>query len=357
MGGRVGLKGTDGVAEKAIQMGAKPIAEKRAKETLSVLKRLKNILFLTASGKMGENLLQENFSSDSFKVVCYAGEETSSQDTKNICREFSKRKVDLVLFGGGDGTAQDVYQVIKKSIPMLGIPCGVKMFSSVFGVNPRVTGKVAKKFLKEEIRTKEGEIMKVDEKKFRSGIMDARRVGYVKVPHANVLMQERKMTFHSSSDEEAKKEIAQYALEFMEDNTLYILGPGSTMEEITHTLGTRGTLVGVDAVKNQNIIGRDLNEQQLLKILQKERRAKILVSPLGAQGFIFGRGNQQISPEVIKKVGVKNVIILATPLKLSQTPYFLVDTGDRRLDKQLSGSKAVISGHKEARRKRVEYLS
>jgi len=356
MGGKVGLKGTDNLADRALALGAKPVAKERARVTLSALKGRK-FFFLTCSGSMGEDLLKElNFPSDSYKVVCYTGEKTTAEDTKNACREFSRRGVNLILFGGGDGTARDVYDAIKRSIPILGIPCGVKTFSSVFGINPRATARIIIDFSKGKLEVGEGEILDINESEFRNNELDVKLFGYGKVPSEKTLVQGRKREFRSSSDEKAKKEIAKFALEFMRDDTLYILGPGTTTLAITNALGIRASLLGVDVIKNQKVVERDTNEEKLLKILTIEPQAKILVSPLGSQGLIFGRGNQQISPEVIKKVKVKNVIVLATPLKLSQTPLLLVDSGDRNLDKLLAGYMAVISGYKLAQKKKIEYL-
>ncbi len=357
MGGRVGLKGTDNLVERAVNLGAKPTARERAKQTLSTLKDRGDFFFLTCSGEMGEDLLKElNFPPESYKVVCYVTAKTSAEDTKNACREFLRRGVNLILFGGGDGTARDVSEVIKRSLPILGIPCGVKSFSSVFGVNPEATGEIVRKFYEGKLELKEGEILDIDEDKFRGNELNVRLFGYGKIPDGKILVQGRKRWFRSSADEDAKKEIAGFASEFMRDDTFYILGPGTTMMKIAEAVGVRASLLGVDVIKNQRVVELDANEGKLLEILEKAPLAKILLSPLGSQGFIFGRGNQQISPEVIKKVGLKNIIILATPLKLSQTPYLLVDTGDRKLDKLFAGYKAVISGYKVAQRKKVENL-
>lgn len=358
MGGKVGLKGTDNLVERAIALGAQPIAKERARETLSYLKDREDVLFLTCSGVMGEEVFKElKFPPERYKVIGYAGEKTSAEDTKQLGREFSKRNVDLILFAGGDGTARDIYEVIKRGVPLLGIPCGVKMFSSVFGINPKVTARVVKKFLRGEVEIGEGEILDVKEDKFRRNELDGVLFGYAKIPLEKILVQERKLVFHSISDERAKEDIAKFALEFLTPDTLYILGPGTTTMAIADALGVRASLLGVDVIKNEALVKRDVNEEQLLEILKKEGKAKILVSPLGAQGFIFGRGNQQISPQVIKKVGLGNIIILATPLKLSQTPHLLVDTGDKNLDNLLSGYKQVISGYKIAQRKKVEVFS
>jgi predicted polyphosphate/ATP-dependent NAD kinase len=157
------------------------------------------------------------------------------------------------------------------------------------------------------------------------------------------------------SEEKAKEEIARFALEFMRDGSLYILGAGTTIFKIAELLGLgeEKTLLGVDAVQDGKLVGKDLNEQELLHLLAGESNVKLLVSPIGAQGFIFGRGNQQLSAKVLEKIGLENVIVLATPHKLSETPFLLVDTGSEALDERLSGYLSVICDYRMAQRKEV----
>ncbi len=187
--------------------------------------------------------------------------------------------------------------------------------------------------------------------------------GYAQTPYEPVLVQQGKILFQSVSEEKAKEEIAKFACEFMADDSLYILGAGTTTHKIAELLGLgeEKTLLGVDAVKNRELVGKDLNERELLRLLNNENEkkkkenfpVKLLVSPIGAQDFVFGRGNQQLSVKMIEKVGVENVIVLATPQKLSKTPFLPVDTGSEELDKQLSGHMSVVCGYRMAQRKEV----
>jgi predicted polyphosphate/ATP-dependent NAD kinase len=142
--------------------------------------------------------------------------------------------------------------------------------------------------------------------------------------------------------------------ELMQPDVLYIMGPGSTIKAVMQKLGVEGSILGVDTIKDGNLQQTDLNEEELLAILEDQKKVKIVISPIGAQGYLFGRGNQQLSPEVIRKVGVENIMILATPMKLRETPVLRVDTGDRELDKELSGLRKVISGYHGMHMKKVE---
>lgn len=351
MGGSVGLKGTDGLAEEAKRLGAKPVALERAKAAIRDL-REKDVLFLTCSGNMGENALKGT--ALSYAVVYSTPEETTAEDTKKACGIFIEKGVDLILFCGGDGTAADVYSKVNGKVPVLGIPAGVKMHSAVFSVNLNAVAEVVTAFIQHRAHTKESEVLDVDEEAYRKGRLDVKIIGYMKVPYLKEKIQGRKEVYESETDEESKENIAKFASEFMRDGSLYIIGPGTTTKRILYSMNLSGSLLGVDLVKDSKLVASDANEKQILDALKKEKKAKIIVSPIGFQGFIFGRGNQQISAEVIRKVGTENIIIVATPHKLSETPKLRVDTGDAELDKKLSGFRQVICGYRIAQRKKVE---
>jgi predicted polyphosphate/ATP-dependent NAD kinase len=361
MGGKVGLKGTDGtgILEKAIELGAEPVAEKRAYETLKLIFDGKpDIKWLTCSKNMGEEVLRKvGFKEkEDYTVVYDSPSKTSSEDTKNACLKFKDKEVELILFCGGDGTARDIFKVVGKDIPIIGIPAGVKMFSSVFGVNPRSTAEVVLGFLKDEYGLAESEIMDISEEDYRRGELHAELFGYALSPYESTLVQFSKSVFGGVEDEAAKEEIAEYVMEIMkgENDTVFILGAGSTVKKIGEKLNIDKTLLGVDVVKNGELIAKDVNERALLDLLETETKVMIIVGVIGAQGFVFGRGNQQLSPDVLRKVGKENIKIVATPLKLSETPRLMVDTGDLELDNMLSGFYRVIVGYHEMRMVKVE---
>jgi len=352
LGGSVGLKGTDGLVDEALKLGANPIAGERAKKCIDALNIAPNLI-LTCSGAMGEDALPHSLR---YEVVYSFEGSSTSEDTRNACKRFLAEGVDLLLFCGGDGTARDVYSVVDREIPILGIPAGVKMHSAVFAISPKGTAKIVEHFIEGKAEVRDAEVMDTDEDAYRRNELRMKVFGYARTPYEPVLVQQSKSLFQSVSEESAKEEIARFACEFMRDGSLYILGAGTTIHKIAELLGLgeEKTLLGVDAVKNGKVVGKDLNERDLLHLLENEKRTKMLVSPIGAQGFVFGRGNQQLSAEVIEKVGVDNVIVLATPHKLMETPVLLVDTGNEALDEQLSGYMSVVCGYRMAQRKEVK---
>jgi predicted polyphosphate/ATP-dependent NAD kinase len=360
MGGKVGLKGTDGdeILKKARELGAEPVAQIRAEETLKMIFEMKaEVNWLTASGKMGEDVLRKvGYGDEDIEVVHKSSESTTKKDTESACEKFKEKDVDLILFCAGDGTARDIHNIINKEIPIIGIPSGVKMFSSVFGVNPKACAELFSGFIKGMYTTAEAEILDIDEDLYRKGELSSKLLGYALTPYESTLVQASKSVFSGEDEESAKAEIARYVVELMgeEKDTAFILGAGSTIEAIGKELGVDKTLLGIDVIKNGKLIAKDVNEGKLLEILGKEAKAMIIVGVIGAQGFVFGRGNQQVSPEVIRKVGVEKIRIVATPHKMSQTPVLRVDTGDGKLDELLAGFHKVIVGFHEMRVARVE---
>ncbi|MDK2990350.1 MAG: hypothetical protein PWR16_1879 [Methanoculleus sp.] len=349
MGGAVGLKGTDGQAAEAIRRGAVPHACDRAVQALSLLKN-DGISWCTCAVPMGENVLAMA-GIDRFAVLYRPCNPTAAADTKAACRAFLDAGVDLIVFCGGDGTARDVFDAVGRSIPVLGIPAGVKMYSAVFAVNPPAAADLIRRA--GEVPCRDSEVMDVDEEAYRSGRLAARLYGYARVPYIAERTQGGKQVFEQQDEERAKDEIAAFIGEIMLPDTLYIVGAGSTTARILERLGLAPTLLGVDAVWNGEVVARDADEKTLLALLDKYPRAKIVISPIGAQGFVLGRGNQQISPAVLRKAGLRNLIVVATPGKLAATPLLYVDSGDPVLDREVGDSLQVISGYRIAQRKRV----
>ena len=344
MGGPVGLKGTDGLAEEAIAMGARPRAMERARACLDLLSKERDaILFFTASGSMGESCLEE--CGLDYKVVYSALPVTSSRDTIRTCQAFLDEGVDLILFCGGDGTARDVAG-IAGSTPILAIPAGVKMHSGVFAASPQAAADLVIRFLNGELNLRDTEIVDVDEELYRAGILQTKLYALAKTPYLPVLVAERKRIYSSDQEDEFKDQIALFASEFMRDGSAYIIGAGTTTSRIADILGLEKTLLGVDVVKDGRLMITDASEQDLLELLDRETRVMIIISPIGAQGFILGRGNQQLSAEVIRRVGIDKLIIISTPHKLAEIPYLLVDTGDEDLDESLAGMRQVVTGYR-----------
>jgi len=355
MGGAVGLKGTDGKAilERAIVLGAKPIAPARAESFLSEFKLAeRRIRLIVGAGRMGEDEAR-NFSF-TFTVLGDRKKETSAEDTIEIVKKIPDAGADLLVFCGGDGTARDILDAVDTKLPVLGVPTGVKMHSAVFAVDPKAAARISMEFLWEELPLREAEVMDVDEEAFREGRLSARLYGYMLTPYEPSLIQGAKMASPMTESEVRNQAaIAIYIIENIEPNVIYIIGPGTTTRTITDLLDQEKTLLGVDLLCNKKLIAKDVNEKQILKEI-RGKTAKIIVTPIGGQGFIFGRGNQQISPAVIWRVGINNIVVVATKNKLRDLKSLRVDTGDPKLDDALRGHIKVITDYREEHMMRVE---
>jgi predicted polyphosphate/ATP-dependent NAD kinase len=355
LGGSVALKGSDGVdvIRKAKKMGAITRAPQRAVETLKELARVDNLKVITYPGAMGEDEAHAA-GLEPTVIGSVVDENTSCDDTRRAATEMEKCGVDLILFAGGDGTARDVCEAVGERIPVLGIPAGVKMHSGVYATTPRAAGLVAAQFLSESPDTRLAEVMDIDEDAFREGRVSATLKGYLRIPADTAYVQSTKSP-SSGSEADAISSIAAEVVDSMFDGCLYILGPGTTTREIAEELGVAKTLLGVDVVLDKKTIAADLTEAQLLELLDSERPAKIIVTVIGGQGNIFGRGNQQISAEVIRRVGKENLIIVATRQKLADLGRqpLVVDTGAPEVDELLRGYITVTTGRSESAMVRV----
>jgi predicted polyphosphate/ATP-dependent NAD kinase len=356
MGGAVGLKGTDGakILKQAISLGAKPMAPTRAMSFLSELKFVKDrIQLFVGAGNMGEEeALSYGFACT---VLGERKKETTAEDTRETARKIADAKADLLVFCGGDGTAQDILETINLSIPALGVPTGVKMHSSVFAVDPTAAAKIAIGFLWGELPLREAEVMDVDENAFREGRVSSRLYGYLLTPYEPYLIQGAKMASPITESElRNQAAIAIYIIENMKPDVAYIIGPGTTTRTIADLLDAKKTLLGVDVFCNKKIVASDVNEKQILEAI-RGKTAQIIVTPIGGQGFIFGRGNQQISPEVIHRVGLDNIVVVATEGKLRSLKSLRVDTGDPNLDDALRSHKLkVVADYKTEYMLRIE---
>ena len=351
MGGRVGLKGTDGLSEQARRLGAEPLSDAR---TLRALRRLgggrAGIAILAASGAMGASVVSEA------RLLCQvitnpAGEQTSATDTANAARAMLTARVDLILFAGGDGTARDIYAIVGDVVPILGIPSGVKMQSAVFATSPEASGDLIAAIIampdRSRLHYRLSEIMDIDEDELRRGAISPRLIGYAKVPHISLLLQNAKVRNHGL-DEAALDSAARRIATEMDPDAVYAIGPGRSAKRILAALNLSGSLLGTDLVAGGQVIARDANERTILDRVQGHK-LRIVVGVIGGQGHVFGRGNQELSPAVIRLAGRDAITIVASQQKLLALPdkRLLVDTGDLELDRELAGYWRVVVGPQE----------
>lgn len=356
VGGAVALKGSDGdkIRQQALELGAIPQAQKRAEQALKLVLPLKDrIEFVTVSGKMGESLLKKM--GFQYQLLLETPTQTSGQDTTKAASLMELEEVDLIIFVGGDGTARDLHDGLSgkssKNTLVLGIPAGTKIHSGVYCITPTAAGELIVKVINGDVvEVVTASVMDIDENLFRQGRVQARLYGEMRVPDEPLLIQAVKSG--SQVDESINQlDIAEGLCERWQPEHLYIIGSGTTLAVLMEQLQLTNTLLGIDVVLNGEVIAADVTASQLLTLLEEHQSLPktLLVTVIGAQGHVFGRGNQQLSPDVIKAIGKSNIQIVATKAKvaaLSGRP-FISDTGDCELDHWLAGRYAVQVDYNE----------
>jgi predicted polyphosphate/ATP-dependent NAD kinase len=312
------------------------------------------IQWITCKGSMGENLLNALYMPH-VQVLEIGSEKTSGKDTQLAVFEMLKRGVELIVFAGGDGTARDVASACGHQIPILGIPAGVKMHSAVFAKSPMGGGDLISRWAKDEInKFEEVDIVDLDEQLYRQGIVTPVLYCTALVPFDQRSLQCKKSR-SSVADHSAQIDLAWEVIRRM-DSGVYLLGPGTTTYEICKQLNQEATLIGFDAMQDKQIIAKDLSEAGILELL-RHHSVKCILTPVGGQGFLLGRGNQQLTPQVIRSIDKENIMVIATSNKLQKLcgNPLLVDTGDPELDQALSGYKRIVTGIKEERVYPISY--
>jgi len=356
LGGRLGMKGTDGLAEAALALGAEPCSELRALRALRRLaERRKEIAILTGGGAMGQRVLGKAGLIGGV-VAQPGGDRISAADTIAAAKAM-RADVDLILFAGGDGTARDIFSVTQDLVPILGIPTGVKMQSAVFATSPETAGDLVAAIAAMADRDRlyrVSEVMDIDEEELRRGAISPRLFGYARVPYMPLLLQNGKAR-NQRLDDAALDGAAQQIAGTLIHGVLYAIGPGRSAKWVMRALGLRTSLLGTDLVLDRKIIATDADERTILDAATG-RRLRIIVGVIGGQGFIFGRGNQELSPAVIRQAASDGITILASQQKLLalEDRRLLVDTGDIALDRALAGYRRVIVGPQEEMIMKVE---
>ena len=368
VGGSVALKGSDNMAIHALSLGAEPKANDRAQTALKVLLPYQEeIIVYTVSNQMGELAAREL----GFQVeLVYQTENDNTQaaDTEQAISALLAEQVEIILFAGGDGTARDIAKVVvhnaeqneQPQIPVLGIPAGCKIHSGVYAITPTAAGRVVELMVTKQLVTlTEGDVMDIDESLFRQGVVKAKRFGEMQIPSELRYVQAVK-SGGKELDELVLHDISEDVIAHMSDHndSLFIVGSGSTTGFLMSELGLDNTLLGVDLVQDEALVASDVTEEQLWQKLvqanKNQKRVYLIITLIGGQGHIFGRGNQQLSPRVIRFIigqngGKENITIMATKAKLTalNSRSLISDTGDNELDQLLSGFMPITTGYKD----------
>jgi predicted polyphosphate/ATP-dependent NAD kinase len=346
LGGAVALKGSDGVAELALARGAVPQAPARARAVLeSLLPWRDRIAVATAGGGMGEAIARElGFATT---VLHQPAVPTSAADTRATAAALRAARVDLLLFAGGDGTARDICDEVGLSVPVLGLPAGVKMHSGVFAVTPRAAAEVVRLMVEGGlVLVDTAEVRDIDEQALREGRVAARWYGEMRVPAEGRYLQQVKC---NGREVEALvlQEIAADVTERMDDPALtWLIGPGTTPAAVMEALGLPNTLLGVDAVRGGEVVAADADAATLERLVA-EGPCRLVLTATGGQGMLLGRGNQQLTPAVLRALGRDGLVVVATHEKLSalQGRPLLMDLPDEVLAQELAGFVEVTTGY------------
>jgi len=346
VGGPAALRGSDGVAEQAIALGAVPQAVSRATQALGALLDFgAELTIITGSGSLGADAASA--AGLCCEIVYRQPSKGSAEDTSALARRLMLMQVDLLLFAGGDGTARDVAESVGDAFPVLGIPAGVKMYSGVFATTPAAAGLLAARYLRSRARdVRQCEVMDLDEGDLRCGRIEPSLFGYVASPEDPRLLQGKKVRSVASDAVQAQA-IAANVVETMEPDQMYLIGPGSTTWAVKQALKGQASMLGVDAYVGGELVCHDATAAALLK-LTAGRPSRILVTCIGGQGHIFGRGNHQFSAEMVCRVGRKGVSVLATPSKLISLAGrpFIADMGDVAAAAEMTGYVEVVNGYR-----------
>jgi len=350
VGGETGFHGSDGDAvQKAAQaQGAVSPAPQRAERALSHAMLLLDgeIDIVTGGGVLGEEAASRVGLTPTV-VYQAGGEQTTAADTIALARALCEAKVDVLVFAGGDGTARDVCDAVGAEIPVLGIPAGVKMHSGVFAITPEDVGFVLRSMVMGTSSTELVEVVDIDEDARRSGVLRSRIYGHVRIPRAPKGIQRGKRSSMPSGPEVLHGIAAELA-DRMRPGVITVFGPGTTTQALGSVLGLELSLLGVDVVCDGALIGRDVAAGKL-SALVGDKRFLVVVSPIGGQGVIFGRGNQQINAEVLERLDRRDLVIVCTPEKLGQFAgrALLVDAPNTELNQKFAGPVRVVTGYRQ----------
>lgn len=359
LGGRLGFKGSDGRAKEAREAGAVDRAGPRMQQCISKFKELLasslnrmavSPTIVAWSGRMGGDWL-DGFDYEQRKE---SPTESTAQDTSNLVQDLLQAEVDVILYAGGDGTTRDIVNALNgNETPLIGVPGGVKMHSGCFATTPKASAEVLLAFLQGDLMVAITEVMDLDEEIYQKGEWKVRMYGEAWTPSSPRFMQGAKEQVERASESETIEGLANHIGNLIEDDSelMVIWGSGGTLRRMGEHLNVELTLLGID-IQHKGTIHSDLNEQQLLSYLQGyEGPRLLLLSPMGGQGFLIGRGNLQLSPDVLRAIGFESILGVATPSKLLGLSSVRIDTGDPLLDEEYQQRRFIklLQGYRTTR--------
>jgi predicted polyphosphate/ATP-dependent NAD kinase len=359
LGGRLGFKGSDGRAKEARDAGAVDRAGPRMQQCISKFKELLasslnrmgvSPSIVAWSGRMGGDWL-DGFEFEQRKE---SPKESTAQDTSNLVHDLLEAEVDVILYAGGDGTTRDIVNALDGSeTPLIGVPGGVKMHSGCFATTPKASAEVLLAFLQGDLMVAITEVMDLDEETYQKGEWKVRMYGEAWTPSSPRFMQGAKEQVERASESDTIEGLANHIGNLIDDNPelMVIWGSGGTLRRMGEHLNVELTLLGID-IQHNGTIHSDLNEQQLLQhLVGYEGPRLLLLSPMGGQGFLIGRGNLQLSPDVLRAIGFESILGVATPSKLLGLSSVRIDTGDPLLDEEYQQRRFVklLQGYRTTR--------
>ena len=352
LGGRLGFKGSDGRAAEARAAGAQDRAGPRMRQCLKKLAELARepIEIIAWDGRMGGDWIPGEYTSTGVTP-----ETTDAGSTSDFIKANSP---DLFLYAGGDGTTRDIVEALgDRNIPLVGVPGGVKMHSGCFATTPKAAAEVVWSFVTGDLMVARTEVMDLDEEVYRKGEWKVRMYGEAFTPASPRWMQGAKEQVQRESEEETLEAMAMHVASLVEEDEdlMIVWGSGGTLRQICRENGFDSTLLGID-IQHAGKMYLDLNEEGLLeRISSHEGKILLLLSPMGGQGFLIGRGNLQLSPDVLRAIGTSNILGIATPAKLLGLSELRIDTGDETLDAEIRAKKylKVLQGYRTTRVIRV----
>lgn len=352
LGGKLGFKGSDGRAAEARAAGAQDRAGPRMKICLEKLAELSRepIEILAWDGRMGGDWIPGEYTS--------TGKTPDATDATSTTEFIKAHSPDLFLYAGGDGTTRDIVEALgDREIPLVGVPGGVKMHSGCFATTPKAAAEVVWSFFTGDLMVARTEVMDLDEEVYRKGEWKVRMYGEVFTPASPRWMQGAKEQVQRESEEETLEAMSSHIDNLVEENPdlMLVWGSGGTLRQMCKQIGHESTLLGID-IQHAGKMYNDLNESGLLEVInQHQGEIKLLLSPMGGQGFLIGRGNLQLSPDVLRAIGIDNILGIATPAKLLGLNKLRIDTGDEKLDAEIRSKKylKVLQGYRTTRIIRV----